>query len=629
MRLCLALLLSVTPLFAQNRAALSPEAIYSKTKPSVVTILTFDGNRAPLGQGSGFIVGPNQIATNYHVVADSTTASVVFNDGSLSSVTAVIAGSLPKDLVILEVETGNRPSLMMGDELKLKVGQTVYAIGAPKGLSASLSNGLVSGFREDEGQFQIQITAQIAPGSSGGPLLNSLGEVVGVTTSRLKDSGFGFAMGVGDLQHLLRAPLSVKIQLSELPGERISTGDLTSIQGLVDQKKYNDARASFDILPSATKASFDAQLLLCRIEQGRKEHRIALQACDAAIQSNPHNVAAYELSTYSFLALGNVDDAEAAASKALELSNDNRYKALLGVVHYSQEKYNLVQEEISPDSNDIFLLTVLAGAAFHNKDFNSFRNIRDKLASLKGETNGWILYLGALNAEKALDWATALDKLKKCDADEDFIDPICKISSTHVELIQGNYSAAKTDIDSVLAIFPKNRSAVSQGIFIDLIVNNTVDADRLHEVFKSTKAGENDEFTECLYYYGRNQPLLATSHCQAAIKGNEKNYQVWSNAGYAALDSADFQSAMSYFSKALQLFYNSTDKHTVIQQLDVSWGTLVAEYFSGDKKNARTMYRAIKKQYPEFSTVPALKQLPLVWSQETTRLINKAASDLK
>ena len=125
----------------------------------------------------------------------------------------------------------------------------------------------------------------------------------------------------------------------------------------------------------------------------------------------------------------------------------------------------------------------------------------------------------------------------------------------------------------------------------------------------------NGEFTECLYYYGRNQPLLATSHCEAAIRGNEKSSEAWSNAGYAALDNGDFQSAASDFSQAFQLFNASTQKHTVTQELDLLWGAILAKYYSGDKKDAKNIYNVIKKQYPQFVTVSALKQLPLVWLQ--------------
>lgn len=631
MRFCrLLLLLAAVPLSAQTKVNISPEALYAKSKSSVVTILTFDINRAPLGQGSGFIVAKDRLVTNYHVVAGSASASIVFDDGSIAVVTAVVAGSAPKDLVIVEAETGSRPALALGNELQLKVGETIYAIGSPKGLSTSLSSGLVSSFRQDEGQFLIQITAPIAPGSSGGPLLNGQGQVVGVTTSRLKDGSFGFAMGAGDVQHLLRVPLAVKAQLSDLIVDEVASpaNELSAVQALFDQKKYDDARASFNGTSGPAKASFEGQLLLCKIEQERKDYRIAVQACDAAIQSRPNVGAPYGLNAYSLLALGNTEQAEAAAAKAVELSDEVYYKNLLGFIHYTEEKYELIPKELSADSKDAFVLTLLTGAAFHSRDWDTFRRLLAKVTALKGNNNGWTLFVQALDAERDLNWDVALDKYRKCDADSDFIDPICLVDVARTEVRQGNYGAAKSDIDKVLSSHPKNGDALSEGIFINLLIGNAAAADHLHELLNASKTVSR-EFTDCLYYYGRNQPLLATSHCRAAISENETSYGVWSNAGYAALDNGDFQSAVSYFAKALQLFYASKDKHTITQELDVCWGAIVARYYYGDKKTAKTLYRAVKKDYPKFVTMAALKQLPLVWSENTAKLIDKIAAEYK
>src|SRR5208337_4267774 len=329
--LLILLLVAVPPCVAQTAGSLSPENIYSKCNESVVTILTFDSNRAPLGEGSGFIIGKNRVVTNYHVAGGSSSASVVFSDGSIAPVTAVIAGSGPKDLVILEAATGNRAALVLGNELQLKVGETIYAIGTPAGLTSSLSSGLVSAFREDQGEFLIQITAAIAPGSSGGPLLNSRGQVVGVTTSRLKDGSFGFAVGAGDLQQLLKVPLAVKLQLSDLNSDESEapvTG-IESVQSLYQAKKYEEAELSFNSLPDKLKTGFDAQLLLCKIEYDRKAYKDAIQACDLAAKAKPGSSEPYGLEALSMLTLGDTAGAESMASKAANLSSEVYYKKLL------------------------------------------------------------------------------------------------------------------------------------------------------------------------------------------------------------------------------------------------------------------------------------------------------------
>lgn len=621
-----------SPVAAQTKPAISAEVLYAKSKPSVITILTFDANRAPLGQGSGFIVSKNRVVTNYHVVAGSSSASIVFSDGSMTTVSAVVSGSVPKDLVVLEAETGNRTTLALGNELQLKEGESIYVIGAPKGLTTSLSNGLVSAFRQDQGQFLIQITAPIAPGSSGGPMLNNQGQVVGVATSRLKEGGFGFAIGASDIQQLLKAPLSVKIGLADLIPEETSkaspTVDLSSVQALFDDKKFQEAHDSFADLSDSEKVSFDGEVLLCKIEQERKNYSSSIEACNAAIRLRPDASAPYALNAWSSLGSGDLTGAEAAASRATQLSDDVYAKNLLGLIYYSEEKYDLASKQLPSDSSNTFVLSLLTGAAFHNRDWDAYRRYLAKVVAAKGENNGWTLFTEGIAAEKDLNWESAVDKYKKCDADNDFIDPICLTAAAQAEVRELHYDAAKSDIDKVLTAHPRSQDAVSAGIFINLIVGNVAEADRLHQVIGEIGPA-NVEFTDCLYYYGRNQPLLATSHCQAAIRGNENSYVVWSNAGYVALDNGDFQTATSYFSKAWQIFNASKDKHTVTQELDLGWGFVTAEYFSGDKKGAKAFYRVLKKTYPQFTTTIALKQLPLVWSDATVKLIDRVSTDLK
>jgi len=620
--LLILLVVAVPPCVAQTAGPVSPENIYSKCNEAVVTIYTFDSNRAPLGQGSGFIIGKNRVVTNYHVAGGSSSASVVFSDGSIAPVTGVIAGSQPKDLVILEAATANRAALAFGNELQLKVGETIYAIGTPAGMASSLSSGLVSAFREDQGEFLIQITAAIAPGSSGGPLLNSRGQVVGVTSSRLKDGSFGFAVGAGDLQQLLRVPLAVKLQLTDLNSDANDapiTG-IESVQSLYEAKKYEEAESSFNSLPDQLKTGFDGQLLLCKIEYDRKAYKAAIQACDSAAKAKPDRSEPYGLEALSMLMVGDTAGAESTASKAANLSSEVYYKKLVGIIHYSEEKYSAVPSDVPADSSDTFVLSLLAGAALHNKDYDSFQRLTTKITTLKPD-NGWQSFLNGLAAERELNWDTAAKDYKNCDHDDDFIDTICSVNAIRVEILSVNYAAAKTDLDKLLSNYPTNHNVLTEGIFLELLLENPSEADRLHEVLEST-AQRSENSTNCIYYYARDQPKLASSYCEAAIHENETDYGAWSNAGYVALDNLDFPTALSYFGKASQLFYASKDKHTVTQELDVSWGIILARYYSGDQKDAKSLFQAVKKTYPEFITSSALKQLPLVWSSTTVRLID-------
>ena len=190
---------------AQSKPAPTPADIFRQARSSVVLIVGSASNDK-VAQGSGFIVGKDKIVTNYHVIAGLSAAYVLFADGRTEAVAGVVAADADQDTAILQVRTGTRPALALGDELNLHEGESVLAIGAPQGLELSLTNGIISAFRNSEKKFLIQNTAPIAPGSSGGPLLDSRGRVVGLTTSLLADTpGVYFSVGIGAVKKLLKA----------------------------------------------------------------------------------------------------------------------------------------------------------------------------------------------------------------------------------------------------------------------------------------------------------------------------------------------------------------------------------------------------------------------------------------
>ncbi len=201
---------------AKSTGNLTPSQIFSRSRASVVVIIAADQGSQNEALGSGFIVGNNRIVTNHHVLDGMSQAAVVFADGSVKPVSNVIADSREQDLIVVTTQTGNRQPLPFGDELALQQGDSVYALGAPKGLELYFTNGIVSSFRKSNSQFLIQTTAPIAPGSSGGPLFNQAGKVVGVTSSLLADApGIYFSVGIGDVKRLLRTPLGVTLPLDE------------------------------------------------------------------------------------------------------------------------------------------------------------------------------------------------------------------------------------------------------------------------------------------------------------------------------------------------------------------------------------------------------------------------------
>lgn len=162
----------------------------------------------PSGSGSGFLINPEgYLITNYHVIARETRIrTTVFHRTETGfeqrryDKVRIVAFNPYIDLALLKIEEAGRefPWVFLGDMSRVTVGETVFAIGNPLGLTRTVSQGIVSTTNRDfEGRLYIQTTADINPGNSGGPLFNLAGEVIGVTSmGYLFLGGLNFAIPV-------------------------------------------------------------------------------------------------------------------------------------------------------------------------------------------------------------------------------------------------------------------------------------------------------------------------------------------------------------------------------------------------------------------------------------------------
>ena len=140
-----------------------------------------DAQVLPISYGSGFFVSQEHIVTNYHVIAGAAhgTAKIVGKTRTYL-IQGVIAIDVDDDLALLQVTIPGVKPLRLGDNDKVRIGDQVYVAGSPKGLEGTFSDGIISRISRGEGKEYLQMTAPISPGSSGGPVLNSEGKVIGV-----------------------------------------------------------------------------------------------------------------------------------------------------------------------------------------------------------------------------------------------------------------------------------------------------------------------------------------------------------------------------------------------------------------------------------------------------------------
>jgi hypothetical protein len=188
---------------------LTPAQIAAKSVGSIVRIETGSGMI-----GTGFVVWPDgRIATNLHIIAGAQQAKITLHDKRVFTDIEVLAADRRHDLAILRIPAKDLPTLPSGDSNVLKAGDRIVAIGNPLGLETTVSDGLISAVREiNPGLRLLQISAPISPGSSGGPLFNERGEVVGVTTLfSAEGQNLNFAVPVEYLKPLLFSEKAVPL----------------------------------------------------------------------------------------------------------------------------------------------------------------------------------------------------------------------------------------------------------------------------------------------------------------------------------------------------------------------------------------------------------------------------------
>jgi len=184
--------------FVLNSLGQDATVIYKNTVGSTVTIET------ELGIGSGFFVAPNVIASNYHVIEGAVTANCFLsNSQTRYEIDGYVGVDQKADLVLLHVVGLDKPKITMASGSPTP-GEKVFVMGSPKGLPATISDGIVSGLRDFDGIKHIQMTAPISPGSSGGPVMNGKGELIGVSVSQYTEGqNINFAVPRSYLQLLL------------------------------------------------------------------------------------------------------------------------------------------------------------------------------------------------------------------------------------------------------------------------------------------------------------------------------------------------------------------------------------------------------------------------------------------
>jgi S1-C subfamily serine protease len=277
---------------------LSVEGLYAKASPAVVRVVVRNRDFQVVGLGSGFVVtSDGLIVTNYHVVADAFYANVQFPRGDSYLVEGLVGADSDADLALLKVNATSLPVLDLAGRVLPPVGTQVFAIGNPAGLTNTLSEGIISGHRtRDDGVSELQTTAAISPGSSGGPLLDCTAKVLGVTTRYLdRGQNLNFVVPAARVNRLLQQRGTIKTLASANVGQltEADASTLEQVWNAIESAKYRHALTLLDKLHKEQGESLYYWYALGRIHLELGNNTSAVEVYKKAIKVNPKEPVTY------------------------------------------------------------------------------------------------------------------------------------------------------------------------------------------------------------------------------------------------------------------------------------------------------------------------------------------------
>jgi len=316
--------------------------IIKRIKPSVVIIFAYDDKGEFLKLGSGFFISQNgDVITNYHVIQGASSAEIKTSDEKTYPITYIVAGDEQNDIVRLSL---NIPSqyvypLSLSKTIP-EVGERIIVYGSPLGLENTVSDGIISAIRDvpDYGRI-IQITAPISPGSSGSPVLNMKGEIIGIATFQMVEGqNLNFAIPserIANLNLIEEKKTISTEELFEQENEEKKDSDYAleaynKALYFMDKEEYEKALPYLEIEIKKDRSFLKAwayyQIGYCYGQLGN--YNKAIEAFKQAIRIIPDYTMAHYALGFAYTELGFYKDAIDAYKQAIRIDPDDTY------VHY-------------------------------------------------------------------------------------------------------------------------------------------------------------------------------------------------------------------------------------------------------------------------------------------------------
>jgi S1-C subfamily serine protease/Flp pilus assembly protein TadD len=319
------ILLSASPGSGQENLP----ALIKKVEPSIVVVVIFDSKGEIRGQGTGFFVdSKGDVITNFHVLREASRAKIFLSTGENYPIQNVIAADPEGDLIRVSVDIPReKVKALPIRPTPPEVGEKIIVIGTPMGLDKTVSDGIVSAVREvPEFGKLIQLTAPISQGSSGSPVLNMKGEVIGVATFYLAaGQNLNFAVPAGRIIRMADGPPTGLTQHQEkLQKKTVAEAEETYLGGLrhVLNDQCDRALPYFieAIQQNPRHAQAHARLGYCLIRLGK--YRESIPLLQKTIELQPRSPKAHNNLCLALGQVGRYDEAILSCKQAIVLQKD-------------------------------------------------------------------------------------------------------------------------------------------------------------------------------------------------------------------------------------------------------------------------------------------------------------------
>lgn len=318
----------------------TPEQIYQQASQSVVVIHAFDAEGNPINLGSGVVTGRELVTTNCHVIEDAGRIEVTYQGNSFPGTPGAVHQE--RDVCQVRVAQLSAPRAQLSTG-RLRVGQRVYAIGAPEGLELTFSEGIISSLRDFDGSQYIQTSAAISQGSSGGGLFDVEGRLIGITAFFIAEGqNLNFALPaswIADLDRAGRpaaaraAPDTAEARWLSRVSEARSKKDWPGVLTLAQQW----VRA----MPRSARAWQELGDAYFAINRPRR----AIPAYQQSVRYNAESFDVWQSLSATYLALNQYDRAIEASHEALRIRPGHpRATYNLGAAYHGQGQRDRVLE---------------------------------------------------------------------------------------------------------------------------------------------------------------------------------------------------------------------------------------------------------------------------------------------